>query len=132
LIEKCRRQQHKQKLGIPNKQPELPLFDSGHHGEEISQMFGSDDLTIADIEEEEAWQEHTRERRRQLAPRSATITYWQGIPRELTTVYYDVSDFMMTLRLAASAPWASEEEALEEWRSRTVEDWGFARNWIEA
>jgi hypothetical protein len=47
-------------------------------------------------------------------------------------VYYDVSDFMMTLRLAASAPWASEEEALEEWRSRTVEDWGFARNWIEA
>lgn len=55
------------------------------------------------------------------------VESWQGIPRELTTIYHDVSDFIMTLRASASeVPWASAEEALEEWRSRTLEDWGFS------
>lgn len=46
---------------------------------------------------------------------------WQGISRELTLVYRDVSDFMMAVHLATSGiPWATDKEALEQWRRETV------------
>lgn len=90
LIEHARRQQHKQKRGIPSKQPELPLFDSGRPelGAEVSAMFGQR-LDVA------GWIDgHTAMR----------------VSRERTSV-----------------EWASEEEALEQWRRTTMEDWGFGR-----
>lgn len=46
-------------------------------------------------------------------------------------IYREQADFMMTLRVAAEGTWASAEEALEEWRSRTLPDWGFASSWID-
>lgn len=71
LIEHARRQQHKQKRGIPSRQLDLPVD-------------------------------------------------------ELMTVYESQSDFMRTLRAASSEIlWASEREALEEWRSRTLDHWGY-------
>lgn len=49
---------------------------------------------------------------------------------ELHEVYREQSDFMLTLRAASEHAWASAEEALEEWRSRTLPDWGVQRDWI--
>ena len=46
-------------------------------------------------------------------------------------VYLKQADFMLTLREAARGTWASAEDAIEEWRSRTVPDWGFAPSWID-
>jgi hypothetical protein len=52
---------------------------------------------------------------------------------KLIAVYEEQSDFMRTLRMAASEiVWASDFEAMEEWRSRTFEDFGFYPGWIEA
>jgi hypothetical protein len=51
---------------------------------------------------------------------------------KLMAIYEEQSDFMRTLRIAASEIlWASEFEAMEEWRSRTFEDFGFYPGWVE-
>jgi hypothetical protein len=53
------------------------------------------------------------------------------VPNDLLDIYMQQSDFMLTLRAATSEPLpASEHEALQEWRSRTVEDWGVQRDWL--
>lgn len=83
---------------------------------EISEL---DDMTIGDIEEDEMWREHTTERIKQMES------------ERLMAIYRQQADFMLTLREAARGTWASAEEALEEWRSRTVPDWGFAPSWID-
>ena len=93
------------------------------------------ELTIGDIELEEMWQEHCDERRRQMARERALEVrqgFQDGDADRLMAIYEGQSDFMRTLRAASAEPvWASEPEAMQEWRSRTLEDFGFQRTWIE-
>lgn len=119
LIEQCRRKQQ-QKPG------QLEITDD-------------DGITIGDIEEEEMWQEHTRKRMSQptlplfdSGDPSLGDEISETFGGRLMAIYEEQSDFMRTLAQAsADVLWASAEEAMDEWRSRTLEDWGFAR-WIEA
>lgn len=92
-----------------------------------------DDLTISDIEMEEMWEEHRRERIAQMElERRGRKPMPNETNAELMAIYYEQSNFMLTLRAAAEETWATAEEALDEWRSRTLEDFGFQRYWIEA
>ena len=49
---------------------------------------------------------------------------------KLMSIYEAQSDFMRTLKAATSEIlWASEQEAIEEWRLHTLPDWGFIPAW---
>jgi hypothetical protein len=107
LIEKCRRQQHKRKRGIP--QAQLPLFNSNDPEEIANEIW---ERTVGDISEEEAWQEHTAARIDMMnRERLARLTW--------------------PVKSMLTEPWATEEETLEEWRSRTELDDGFVVRWVE-
>jgi len=94
IIADCRRKQQKHERRIP---VQLEISE-----DEIQQL----DMTIGDIEEQEMWDAHTRER---------------------------IAHMMRRLAGEREIPWASEHEALEQWRSETEpEEWvTFPEDWIE-
>ena len=48
----------------------------------------------------------------------------------LMAIYCEQTDFMRFV-WAYEIPWATEDEALAEWRSQTAPDWGFPSDWLE-
>ncbi len=70
-------------------------------------------------------------RQQQQKPGQLEIPEVSGMLDErLMAVYEAQTNFMLVLKASAEGTWASADEALAEWRSRTLPDWGFAPSWI--
>lgn len=93
LIERCRRQQQQipGQLEMPDERESFLMLDPANVDRSIAERAEiPDDLTIADIDEQELYEEHCRMR----------------------------MEFMLHA-YRNEALWATEEEALQEWRDRT-------------
>ena len=77
--------------------------------------------------------------RRQQQQKPGQLEMLSEREEQLMAVNRDMTNFMQMIACdcphpdycagmgECESPWATEAEALEEWRSRTLEDWGFGR-----